>query len=129
MTLLSSQHLVVNQALRNLVLNNTPQNILVVNSTQRIVVNPATQAVSVILAGPVGPIGPVGPAGPATGNYEHIQTVLSTSWVVNHDLGFKPNVSVFDTSGVSIEANVIYHTINQVEIQFLTPRAGTARFS
>jgi hypothetical protein len=115
--------------------------ILVTNSTQRIIVNPATQAVSVILAGPVGPagpsgsIGPVGPVGPtgpsgsAAASFEYTQLIASNSWVINHGLGFKPNVSVFDVSGATIDASLIFHTDNQVEVQFLTPRAGTARLS
>jgi hypothetical protein len=77
----------------------------------------------------VGPQGPPGPPGTGAASFFHTQSSASTSWVINHNLGFKPSVDVFDTNGITIEPHIIHHTINQVEVQLLTPRAGTARLS
>jgi len=99
---------------------------------QQVIVDPATSAVSIINAGPPGPpgiMGPPGPSGAASDSHEHVQSIQSSSWVINHNLGFKPNVTIFDISGALIEDAIIHKTINQVELQFLTPRVGTARLS
>lgn len=93
--------------------------------TQCIVVDPATHAINVINAGPQGPPG----VGGTASSYMHTQTIVSSSWVINHGLGFKPSVDTYDTDGSSIEGHAIHHTDNQVEVQLLTPHAGTARLS
>jgi hypothetical protein len=100
--------------------------ITVALKTQRIIVDPVTQSVSVINSGPMGP---PGAGGVAATTYLHTQTVLSTSWLINHNRGFKPNADVFDNTGRKIRPAVIHHTINQMELQFLTPRTGTANLS
>lgn len=94
--------------------------------TQRIEVNPVTSAITVINAGP---IGPAGIDGGSAATYNHEQTTPNASWVINHNLGFYPNVTAFDDIGRVIEAAEIHHSVNQLEIQLLSPRAGTARLS
>lgn len=113
--------------------------IRVVSRTQRIEVafpptqiglNPAKPSVTIVNAGPIGPPGIQGEGGGVSSpSYQHIQLVATTSWVINHNLGFRPNVSVFDDNGANVEATIIHHSINQAEVQLLTPRAGTARLS
>lgn len=95
--------------------------------TQRLLVNPAMASVTVIKAGPQGP---AGIAGGDAANYEHTQVSAASSWVINHNLGFKPNVSVEEAgTGNGILASEIHHSNWQLELQFNTPRAGTARLS
>ena len=101
----------------------------VVSRVQYIRINPITSAVSVERAGPQGPRGLQGPAGVGGGSYLHTQSVASTSWLINHGLGFKPNVDVFDETGRRIRAAVIHHTDNQTELQFLSVRTGEAHLS
>lgn len=96
---------------------------------QYIRINPATSSVSIERAGPQGPRGLPGPAGVGGGSYLHEQSVASTSWLMNHNLGFKPNVDAFDETGRRIRPAVIHHTVNQTELQFLTPRTGEAHLS
>jgi len=96
---------------------------------QYIKVNPVTSVISVDRGGPQGPPGPPGPPGVGGGSYLHEQTVASTSWLINHDLGFRPNVDVFDETGRRIRAAVIHHTDNQTELQFLSVRTGEAHLS
>lgn len=100
--------------------------IIVQYYNQEIVVDPATQAVSVINAGPQGP---PGIDGGTAATYEHIQTMASTSWVINHNLGFKPNIDAYDESDRPMDVYIIHHSLVQAEIQTLTPRAGKARAS
>lgn len=106
---------------------------LVVSGTQKIVVNPATRRVSVVLAGPVGPQGPQGPQGISGGEaaaYYHTQVAPSASWVINHNLGYRPNITVEEVgTGYIIMCSEIHHSVTQVELQFNIPRAGTARLS
>lgn len=60
-----------------------PQNIVVVSSS------PTTVEVEA-----PGPQGPPGPQGAPGARYTHTQAVASTSWSVDHLLGFKPNIAV-----------------------------------
>lgn len=100
------------------------------SSSQKIIVKPGTQRVSVVRSGPQGPPGPQGPAG-ASGDgavFEFHQAVPSSSWVINHDLGVYPIYNVVeDGTELSLWPMEVHHSLNQMELQFLTPRAGIAR--
>lgn len=105
------------------------QEIKVRQLTQRVVVNPTTKGVSVINSGPVGPPGPPGSNGAAIA-YIHTQSVEASSWVINHNLGFRPNVTVEEAeTGAIVWGAEIHHSNNQLELQFNVPRAGEARLS
>lgn len=104
------------------------KNIKVLSSAQRIIVNPQTNAVSVIYSGPPGPPGPPGASG-APVSFVHNQVSASSSWLIDHDLGFYPNVSVQDDLGKDIECGIVHHSLIQIELQFLVPKAGVARLS
>lgn len=105
-------------------------NITVRHVTQRIVVDPGTHNIAVINAGPRGPRGLPGPPG-ASGEgavFEFTQAAPSSSWVINHNLGVYPIFDAIESStGLELWPGVIHHSLNQVELTFLTPRAGTAR--
>lgn len=63
-------------------------------------------------------------------SYVHTQTDAASSWVINHNLGFLPNVTVEEQStGRVILCSEIHHSNDQLELQFNVPRAGTARLS
>lgn len=68
---------------------------------------------------------------PGAGSFEYDSGVTPVaSHVINHDLGFKPNVSVFQrTTGQPIVGVPIHHSINQIEIVFNSPQAIVARLS
>lgn len=102
--------------------------IKVFSTTQRIIVDPVTNIVSVIAAGPQGPPGPTGATG-GTFSYIHTQIEESASWVINHNLGYHPNWHAEDNDGDDLWPAGKHHSVNQLELQFNVPRAGTARLS
>ena len=80
-----------------------------------------------VITGPPGPAGPPGAPGPPGvrgGQFEFTQSVASAVWTVNHNLGFRPNVSVLSPGGVEVWAEVIHANVNQVFIYFDQAQTG-----
>jgi hypothetical protein len=112
--------------------------ITIIQETQRIIVDPKGPYVQIVGSGPIGPNGVPGPPGPqglpgvpgppgdGSAFKEHIQTDLSNSWIIDHNLGFKPNIDLFNEAGLPIDAFIIHHSVNRAEAQMLTPRLGRA---
>lgn len=102
----------------------------VMGSQQKIIVRPGSRRVSVVRSGPMGPPGPQGPPG-ASGEgaiFEFVQVAPASSWLINHGLGVHPVFSVVEEgTGASLWPSEIHHSLNQMELQFNTPRAGKAR--
>jgi hypothetical protein len=61
--------------------------------------------------------------------YTHQQFVPAALWTINHNLGIWPAVSIFDTGGHEIEADVAHQNSNQLLIRFAIPVAGLARLT
>jgi len=100
--------------------------VFVLAKTQTIIVDPATQAVSVVNAGPPGPAG--GGAGAAY--HKHSQNVPSTIWTINHNLGLRTNVSVYDSTDDEVEADIRWSdNDNTTIIIFAYGITGIAIFS
>ena len=77
--------------------------------------------------GPQGVPGPQGPAGsPGQLSYTHEQGTPSDEWVVEHNLGYFPSVSVTDSGGTVQYGEITYISVNIVEIKFLFPFGGKA---
>ena len=70
-----------------------------------------------------------GPAGPPGEAYIHQQSVPAAIWTVDHNLGFWPDVVVYDTSGRQAEGLVTNPSLNRTTLTFSAPFAGTARMS
>jgi hypothetical protein len=72
--------------------------------------------------------------GTVTGNerpdysYEHIQTTLSNTWVVNHGLGHYPTVRVFIGNVEVQPASIVHNTVNTTTITFSSQYVGMAKF-
>jgi hypothetical protein len=49
------------------------------------------------------------------------------TWVINHHLGFQPNVEIRDTGGIELLAQVVHVSLHQAIAYFNSPTAGTAR--
>ena len=71
-----------------------------------------------------------GNAGSSTGvAYTHLQSVTATVWTINHNLGMRPAVTILDTGGNEVEADVVHTSFNQLVIRFAIPIAGIARLT
>jgi hypothetical protein len=62
-------------------------------------------------------------------SYEYTQGSASSSWVVNHNLGFKPNVTVVDSAGNIVEGEIAYTNSNSLTVSFQSAFSGYAYLS
>jgi hypothetical protein len=58
--------------------------------------------------------------------YVHYQTVISNEWLIPHNLGFFPNVTVMDNENRICETDVQYLNTNSVKIVMNVGISGTA---
>ncbi len=70
----------------------------------------------------------LGSGGASTGDlsYEHNQSTVSATWLIAHNLGKNPSVSVVDTAGSSVVGIVEYVNLNYLAIKFNSPFSGYA---
>lgn len=61
--------------------------------------------------------------------YVFTQVAPANPWVINHNLGFYPQVTVIDSGGSNVEGDVSYPSINQMQIAFSGAFSGTAYLS
>jgi hypothetical protein len=109
----------------------TTNNTVVVteNGASTVVTVPVTSVVTANTAGPQGPQGPQGPKGDAGAGYNFTQSSSSAAWTINHNLGFKPSVDVYDSGSQQIQAEVSHPSVNQTAILLTTPITGFARLT
>lgn len=82
----------------------------------------------IIEIGEVGFPGPEGPAGPAGGaEFEQEFSSPLIQWLVNHNLGKRPVVSVMNTGGIEVIADIQHTSINQLVVNFSSAIAGRIR--
>lgn len=62
-------------------------------------------------------------------SYEHIQSVASSTWNINHKLGFNPNVTAISNDGHAMIGDIVYIDKNNVQINFSYPLVGRAFLS
>jgi hypothetical protein len=62
-------------------------------------------------------------------SYEHTQGSSSNSWVIEHNLGFKPNVTVVDSAGNIVEGEITYTNSNSITVSFQASFSGYAYLS
>lgn len=74
---------------------------------------------------------PSAPAGEHPGIYKpgftHVQGEPAAAWVVTHNLGYKPAVSVILADGTEVEASVVHGTDNQLVVTFDQAETGEVR--
>ena len=56
----------------------------------------------------------------------HEQSVADTVWVIRHDLGRYPSITVVDSSGEEVEGGIKYDSSNQITLTFSAPFGGYA---
>lgn len=59
-------------------------------------------------------------------NYTHTQATPSTTWIVSHNLGKFPSVTVVDSSGEEVEGDVMHDSANALRILFSAGFSGVA---
>ena len=62
-------------------------------------------------------------------NYIHNQTLPSDVWVVSHNLGKKPSITVVDSADEVVFGEVQYNSDNQVTLTFAGAFSGKAYFN
>lgn len=93
--------------------------------------------IEIAFGGPQGPVGPQGPPGEnpsvseiiAAVSYTHNQLATSSFWTIQHNLGFYPNVTVFDSADTGIEGEIIHNDENSLTITFSASISGKAHLS
>ena len=93
-------------------------------NSQITVITRKTGGVSVVGIGR-GLQGDTGPSGLAA-RYEHSQPIAATPWIVNHNLGYRPQVQAVTVGGVALLAEVLHNSANQAFVYFDLPTAGLA---
>ena len=58
--------------------------------------------------------------------YEYNQSSPSATWLIAHNLGIYPAVTVVDSGGSEIHGEVIYDSANQIRALFSTAFSGKA---
>jgi hypothetical protein len=60
--------------------------------------------------------------------YTHSQPIAASTWVVNHNLGFKPVIQAYTAAGVSLGVlDITHNSNNQATLVFASSVAGEAR--
>lgn len=62
----------------------------------------------------------------AAARYVHHQNTASTTWTINHDLGFYPDVVVLNSGSQEVICELIHVSVNTVVAQFVLPMTGLA---
>ena len=84
----------------------------------------------VIEIGTSGPQGPAGQEGPGSIlSYVHEQLSASTTWNINHNLSFIPNITVVDSNNEVVEGSYSYPDSTNVVLSFSVPISGKAFLS
>jgi hypothetical protein len=88
---------------------------------------PGPMGATSTIPGPSGPPGSPGPPGGSAGStHIFVQGSPSSTWVIPHNLGWWPSITVVDTGGSVVEPDKHYDTNNQVTLVFGSPTTGTA---
>lgn len=76
------------------------------------------------------PAAPLNPA-PAPEDYVPAYHFIAADpllvWIIDHNLGHRPVISVRDASGAEIGADIVHESLNRTVVTFTAPTAGTAR--
>jgi hypothetical protein len=70
-----------------------------------------------------------GGGGAGGAGYVHDQATPASTWIVTHNLGYYPNVTVVDSGSTTVEGDITHLTINQVRIIFSAAFTGKAYLS
>lgn len=63
------------------------------------------------------------------GGFQHNQLIAESTWIINHGLGFFPQIQAFKSDGIQIEGRVEQVSLNTIKISFIAPLSGYARLN
>jgi len=99
-------------------MSNVPNNVIVnEDSANQVVVNQDAPNQVVVR---------MGSAGANVRRHVHTQQSVSNTWVINHTLGGKPQVTVVDSADTVVTGEVTYNSNSQVTVAFTVPFSGYA---
>jgi hypothetical protein len=61
-----------------------------------------------------------------TRRHVHTQGVASTTWVITHNLGGKPSITIVDSADTVVVGEVTYNSNSEVEVNFTSAFSGFA---
>jgi hypothetical protein len=61
--------------------------------------------------------------------YTHLQGSSSSTWIINHNLNFYPNVTVQDSAGTIYEGEISYTNLDSLTVTFSSAFSGKAYLS
>ena len=70
-----------------------------------------------------------GPPGPPGGTHVHVQGTPLSTWIIDHALGYQPNVTVVDSAESQVEGDITYMSGTQIRIIFSGAFSGKAYLS
>lgn len=62
-------------------------------------------------------------------SFMHTQNAVSNSWIINHNLGFRPNITVQDSAGTTYEGEINHTSANSLTVSFSAAFSGKAYLS
>ena len=62
-------------------------------------------------------------------SFQHTQSAAASTWTIEHNLGFMPSVTVVDSGGNLVEANVTYTSTALLSVTFSSALSGIAYLS
>lgn len=62
-------------------------------------------------------------------NYTHVQSTAASSWVVPHNIGYRPNVYTTNGIGEQVIGQVVHQDVNNLSVNFSLSISGTAWLS
>jgi hypothetical protein len=81
------------------------------------------------LDGLPGATGPQGPAGLSGGSFTYTPSDARDTYLISHNLGYRPNVMVVDNFGTEYFGTVVYTDTNSLTITFTSAVYATAYLS
>lgn len=110
---------VVNKAETTISVTAAPTNVTAVNGEVSVVVhdNPTISVIAVAQQGP---------PGSSVSGFTFNQVGAATPWIITHNFGYKPAVSVRDSGGSEVEAEILHINNNETRIYFASPQEGQA---
>jgi hypothetical protein len=59
--------------------------------------------------------------------YEHFQAAPASVWTINHNLGYFPDIHVYNVGSSEVLAEIVHVSVNQALVYLTVPMAGRAR--